>query len=276
MKDVVVRALSGAVFVLLMLGAIYLNAFAAATLFGLLVAIGLLEFARLTNKIEGVFIPKRSFILLGTLLYLLLLLHLWGEDIFQVLALPFILLLLISYLVSSLFWKSKMVVVSIGTAIFGICYVVVPFFFLVLILDMGGEGSGWKLLFMLFIIIWSNDTFAYLTGRIFGKTKLMERISPKKTWEGTIGGLLFAISAGVILGVFWIEENGWYWAILAGLLAVAAITGDLFESMLKRTAGMKDSGNIMPGHGGVLDRFDAVLFGAPVFFAIRLLIENWN
>jgi phosphatidate cytidylyltransferase len=238
--------------------------------------IGLMEFARLTNKMEGVVIPERSFILLGSLLYVLFLLHLWGDAIFQMLALPLVLLFLITYLVSSLFWKSPMAVASIGTAIFGMCYVVVPFFLLVLIQAMGEEGVGWKLLFMLFIIIWTNDTFAYLTGRIFGKTKLMERISPKKTWEGTVGGVLFAITVGVLLGVFWIEENGWYWALLAGLLATAAITGDLFESMLKRTAGIKDSGNIMPGHGGVLDRFDAVLFGAPVFFAVRLLMEAWN
>jgi phosphatidate cytidylyltransferase len=272
----VIRALSGAVFVTLMLGAIYLHALLAAGLFGLLVMIGLMEFAHLTNKMEGVVIPERSFILLGSLLYVLFLLHLWGDAIFQMLALPLVLLFLITYLVSSLFWKSPMAVASIGTAIFGMCYVVVPFFLLVLIQAMGEEGVGWKLLFMLFIIIWTNDTFAYLTGRIFGKTKLMERISPKKTWEGTVGGVLFAITVGVLLGVFWIEENGWYWALLAGLLATAAITGDLFESMLKRTAGIKDSGNIMPGHGGVLDRFDAVLFGAPVFFAVRLLMEAWN
>jgi phosphatidate cytidylyltransferase len=125
--------------------------------------------------------------------------------------------------------------------------------------------GGLLYLIGMFILIWTNDTFAYLTGRFLGKTKLFERISPKKTWEGTLGGIVFSLVASVLLAHY-MEDDLVFWMISAVLISLGAIFGDLFESMLKRNAGIKDSGNIIPGHGGVLDRFDAALFGAPIFY----------
>ena len=123
----------------------------------------------------------------------------------------------------------------------------------------------------IFILIWCNDTFAYLTGRLLGKHKLFERISPKKTWEGFIGGLLFAVLAGVLLAYFleWSYIKMITYGIVVGAIGTA---GDLVESMLKRNVGVKDSGNILPGHGGILDRFDAVLFVVPVVFFLEKFI----
>jgi phosphatidate cytidylyltransferase len=118
-----------------------------------------------------------------------------------------------------------------------------------------------KLVLLLIISIWINDTMAYIVGSLIGKTPF-SKISPKKTWEGTIGGAILAVAA-----MTWLGHNcGFEYVDAAAISAIAAITGtigDLFESKLKRTAGVKDSGSFMPGHGGFLDRFDSLLFAAP-------------
>ena len=138
--------------------------------------------------------------------------------------------------------------------------------------DMFGPIAGAGLVIMVFCILWINDIFAYLTGRLLGKHKLFERISPGKTIEGSIGGLLFTL---VSLVVF-CHYSGWFTipqAIGLGVIAVLFGTlGDLCESMLKRQAGVKDSGHLIPGHGGILDRFDSVMFSVPFIFVYLLLL----
>lgn len=119
----------------------------------------------------------------------------------------------------------------------------------------------------MFLLIWTNDTFAYLTGRFIGKTKLFERISPKKTWEGTIGGVVFTIGVGYLIGLWSSDYTSTFWMVSAVLIAPCAIFGDLLESLFKRSLNIKDSGNILPGHGGILDRFDATLFAVPFFYS---------
>ena len=128
------------------------------------------------------------------------------------------------------------------------------------------------MLLLVFVILWANDTFAYLTGRLLGKHKLFERISPGKTIEGSIGGLVFTL-AGIMLFSHYVDWLSLWQAIGMGLIAVVFGTlGDLCESMLKRQAGVKDSGNLIPGHGGVLDRFDSVLFAVPFVYVFLFLI----
>lgn len=134
------------------------------------------------------------------------------------------------------------------------------------------QGHIW--LFGLMAIVFSGDTFAYLVGRQFGKNKLLEVVSPKKTIEGAFGGLLGSAIAGVILGYFFLTHVPlWVMIILAVTTGLFAQVGDLYESLLKRVADVKDSGTIMPGHGGILDRLDGVLFAAPVYYVlVRLLV----
>jgi phosphatidate cytidylyltransferase len=124
----------------------------------------------------------------------------------------------------------------------------------------------------LFLIMWSNDVFAYLVGSKFGKRKLFERHSPKKSWEGSVGGFVFAMVAAYILSVFYTHLSQTQWIGMGAIIAVSGTYGDLAESLLKRNAGVKDSGTIFPGHGGVLDRFDAVLFASPFVFVYLNLI----
>ena len=129
-----------------------------------------------------------------------------------------------------------------------------------------------RMVLLVFVLLWANDTFAYLTGRLLGKHKLFERISPGKTIEGSIGGLVFTL-AGIIVFSHYVDWLSLWQAIGLGLIAVVFGTlGDLCESMLKRQAGVKDSGNLIPGHGGILDRFDSVLFAMPFVFVFLLLV----
>ncbi len=141
------------------------------------------------------------------------------------------------------------------------------------LIDLRSEGMLFKSLFgidmglvlplLLIVTIWINDTMAYLVGSIFGKTSLT-RISPKKTWEGTLGGIVLAVLSITLCGYFFLNADVTQLLIISTLICVTGIYGDLFESSLKRKSGIKDSGNILPGHGGFLDRFDSLLF-ATVF-----------
>ncbi|MES2855750.1 MAG: phosphatidate cytidylyltransferase [Bdellovibrionota bacterium] len=134
------------------------------------------------------------------------------------------------------------------------------------------NGAVW--FFGLLAIVFSGDTFAYLVGRFFGKTKLLEPVSPKKTVEGAIGGLFGSAIAGAVLNIYFLDGAFplWQFMLVALVTGGFAQIGDLFESLLKRIAEVKDSGSIMPGHGGVLDRLDGVLFAAPVYYWLALAL----
>lgn len=124
---------------------------------------------------------------------------------------------------------------------------------------------------MLIFCIWMNDTMAYISGSFFGKIPFFPSISPKKTWEGIIGGTLFTIALASVWGYLAKEFPMWQWMVFALLASVIGNAGDLIESKLKRLAGVKDSGQMMPGHGGALDRFDSLLFAAPFAYLFALL-----
>lgn len=147
---------------------------------------------------------------------------------------------------------------------FGIVYIAVPFSFFALI--SGLKDGPWWIIF-LFAVIWSNDTFAYVTGRKFGKRKLCPSISPGKSVEGAVGGLIGGFVAALLVNRFAALGMGFLSVlVLSFVLGVVGIAGDLAESVLKRGAGVKDSGSIVPGHGGVLDRTDSLLFTIPVLY----------
>lgn len=132
--------------------------------------------------------------------------------------------------------------------------------------------NGYAVPIMMVGSIWINDTMAYIVGSLIGKTPL-SKVSPKKTWEGTVGGVVLAVAVMTLIGYASGAESLWYWAIIALLAAVAGTVGDLLESKLKRMAGVKDSGNVLPGHGGFLDRFDSLLVAVPVIW-LYLKITN--
>lgn len=139
-----------------------------------------------------------------------------------------------------------------------------------------------EIIVAVFILIWSNDTFAFLIGKNFGKHKLLERISPKKTIEGFVGGLIGALFAGFIIFKvlqinYQFEDQNyplWVWITMAVIVAVFGTIGDLIQSKFKRQAGVKDSGIIMPGHGGLYDRLDSIIYASPFVYAFLLIVDN--
>jgi phosphatidate cytidylyltransferase len=123
------------------------------------------------------------------------------------------------------------------------------------------------------LLIWASDVCAYLVGSLIGRNKLYERISPGKTWEGSIGATILTIGCSFIIARWFPELALKHWIIISVLVSIFGTIGDLVESMLKRQAGVKDSGRIMPGHGGILDRFDSLLFVSPFIYAYLILIR---
>ena len=163
----------------------------------------------------------------------------------------------------------------------GVFYCIVPFALLVQIPTIAGNSVSelatnyvaFKILGIIFLL-WVNDTGAYLGGSLFGKHKLFERVSPGKTWEGTIIGAAFCIGLGFILNIDNTFSSQWTWPLIALCIGVLGTIGDLIESLLKRRAGVKDSGALMPGHGGMFDRFDSLLFVSPFIFVLLKLVEG--
>lgn len=154
---------------------------------------------------------------------------------------------------------------------FGLFYVGFPMFLLLKTSFFYGIYEPW-ILASIFILIWTLDSFAYLTGVLFGKTPFFPRISPKKTWEGFAGGTVFTFAAASILGINFPIFPFWCWMGLALVIVISAAVGDLFESGIKRAFHIKDSGNFMPGHGGILDRIDSLLFALPMaYFYLKML-----
>lgn len=184
----------------------------------------------------------------------------------------FLVLLFFLSLVIELFLSSTSPFQNVAIYLFGFFYICFPFVFLnwIAYADFEGDYSPLRV-FGLLLLIWTNDTMAYFIGSKFGKRKLFERISPKKTWEGTIGGGVCTVLMAWGLSFIVKDFTQTQWLVLGVVAAVFGTFGDLVESMLKRSAGVKDSGNLLPGHGGMLDRFDAFIFALPFFwFALMM------
>lgn len=267
------RTLTGAVFVLVMVGGIYLGF--TFWLFLLIVALGLWEFYRIMLG-EGNLTAKIYGSTVGVLVYISLAwvftrnlfpfsIPLSGRPDSLAMLLPgFIAVLLIE-----LFRKHPDPIKNISTAVFGWLYVAMPF---ALGYIMEAESkSAIPFLVVLFILIWCNDTFAYLTGRMIGRTPLFQRISPKKTIEGTLGGAVITMLAAWSLKdhLLYPLNQGMVFPLMTGLtVAIMGVLGDLVESKFKRQLQIKDSGNILPGHGGILDRFDSFILVLPSIYML--------
>jgi phosphatidate cytidylyltransferase len=272
MGETLKRTISGAVYILLLLSSILYSTESFLILFGIFLIISLSEFCNLIHVNK--FIP----IVFGAFLYVLIILisnyNSFKTENIQTLDL---ILLVTTLLISIkcivfLFDDSIKKINSLSKYLYLLGYITLPFVFITKI-SFGVNDYNPKIIIGLFILIWTNDTFAYIVGKSVGRHKLYEKISPKKTIEGFIGGLLFAIFAGYLISTYVIKPSAQFsnksiliWVIIAVIVGVIGTVGDLIESKFKRIAGVKDSGKIMPGHGGVLDRLDSVIFVAPFIF----------
>jgi phosphatidate cytidylyltransferase len=189
-------------------------------------------------------------------------------------------------LIVELFLKGEKPFQNIGVYFVGLFYTIFPLFFISLLTHNFSNKPTSDILNNLLTInftpnivagtlflIWANDTFAYIIGSKIGKTPLLPRISPKKTWEGTIGGAVMCMLTGVVISYVFKELTLMNWMAVGGIVAVFGTLGDLIESMLKRSVGVKDSGSFMPGHGGFLDRFDAFIFAVPFVYLYLIVLK---
>lgn len=280
LKTLGTRSISAVFFVIILVSCIWYSYVTFLLLAFLVSLLALKEYYQLANKlnaspykwvgfifgsiiffyfvVENFFkgLPLINWDYISTLFYLLLLF-------------PFILMML------ALFSDSPKSLLNIMHTLIGVLYTILPFGLLISIPWVDKEAVSYnyfKVLGVIFLI-WSNDTLAYLGGSVLGKNKLYERISPGKTWEGTIIGAVGTVGVGFLLNYNHTYANEWIWPCIALMVAVLGTIGDLVESMLKRMAGVKDSGQIMPGHGGALDRFDSLIFVTP-FVYVFLKIVN--
>lgn len=263
MSNLTLRAITGVVFVAIMIATIMGGDISFALFFLVVNNIGLNEFMIMQRKAGKRASRKLAFIA-GNLVFgisMLVFLDL-ADEAFLPLAGVFIFWIFIA----ELFRNKIRPFSNIAHTLTAVFYVTVPLclFFYVSKYPLG-EYNGWFVLSMV-IMVWCNDTFAYLAGRQFGKHPLFERVSPKKTVEGAIGGLAGTLIAAYILSNYHPDLSLGFWMGLAIVVSIFFSLGDLVESLLKRSVEIKDSGTILPGHGGVLDRFDGYLIGLPAVF----------
>ena len=277
MKNLGVRTLSGAVLAVVVLGAILWSQWSFGLLLALLLVCGMMEFYSLAGKRGRR--PQRFVGLVAGLVLFALNFAFVSDDI-QILGsanrtfgcgMAFLLLLLPVMFICELYRRGEDPAGNIATTLLGLVYVAMPLSLMCYFPIIASETwSPWVMLFYIFII-WANDVFAYLVGMSVGRHRLCERLSPKKSWEGFFGGVIGAVAMG-LLAARVLEDSYAAWAGLALVASVTGVLGDLVESMFKRAAGVKDSGTLIPGHGGVLDRFDAMLLSAPFVFVYMLFV----
>lgn len=263
-----VRAITALFFVIIMVASMLSGSYVFAGFFILLSTYCLVEFYRIVG--DGACRPNKLLgLLLGTLGFGLFAgYRLLGFDArYLLLMVPFA----AAAFIAPLYQKHEKPFSGIAQTLLGVIYVVLPFVaFFSLGFVTGTYDHRLPLGFML--ILWGNDTGAYLTGKFFGKRRLFERISPNKTWEGLIGGVLLALVTSFVLANYFTVLPAWQWAGMALVVSLFGTFGDLVESMLKRSQQVKDSGAVLPGHGGVLDRFDGLLFAAPTALVFLELV----
>ena len=257
MKNFWIRTLSGAVLAVVVLGAVAWCQWSFGALLALLLVGGMREFYALAEA-QGSR-PQRFIGLVAGLLLLALNFAFVSDDI-QVLGSA-----------REAFGFGLNPVANIGTTLLGVIYVALPLSLMCYIPILGSETwDPAPMLFYIFII-WANDVFAYLVGMTLGRHRLFERLSPKKSWEGFFGGIVGAVALGLVAARV-LDGSYVAWGGLALVAAATGVLGDLAESMFKRAAGVKDSGSLIPGHGGVLDRFDAMLLSAPFVFVYMFYV----
>ena len=280
MNNFIVRTITGIIFVVAIVVS-FLNPLAMIFLFSLVTGMTVWEFAGLVNERENVHINQFITSVAGVLLFLAMAVHARGLDTLNLAFVPW-LATIIYLLVSELYLKATDPIANWAYTMMTQLYIALPFSLLnVLAFQFTNCDLPWLLPLSVFIFLWVNDSGAYCCGSLLGKHKLFPRISPGKSWEGSIGGGVFVLLAAWLISLITTQKGittnltTLQWMGMGLIVAVFGTWGDLIESLFKRTLGIKDSGNILPGHGGMLDRFDSSLLAIPAvvvyLFTLALL-----
>ena len=270
MNNFTLRVISGTLFVVSVAGSIIIGKWTFGALFLIITIMGMLELLKLLEKnnnqpqkIEGLILGAGMFILTfltssGLISY---------KNFF--LLIPLFVLIFIT----ELYRKNKNPFINISLTFFSALYIALPLSLIITFVFNSNDGQyDYRILLSYFILIWIYDSAAYVFGVSFGKHRLFERHSPKKSWEGFIGGSAVTLIAGWGLTLIFTDLNIVDWLIIPILIIIGGTYGDLAESMFKRSINQKDSGNLIPGHGGILDRFDAIFLSSPLVFTYLQLI----
>ena len=289
LKTFATRTMTAAVFVAILLACICTNYITFISLFFIVAIWGLHEFYQLAEKLKA-----KPYKPIGYLAGICLFSYSAVSNSSFSVYLPtdtilaYVLIFVFFTFIIALFDDQKNTIVNITYTLTGLIYAVLPFMILVNISCMDkfysphADSTLWyetiapynfHYILGVILLIWASDAGAYIVGSLIGKHKLYERISPGKTWEGTIGATILTMGASFLIAHWYPELALKHWLMISMMVCIFGTIGDLVESMLKRQAGIKDSGKIMPGHGGILDRFDSLLFVAPFIYAYMILIK---
>ncbi len=270
MSNLARRTITGIVLVLLVIASIITHQYSFSLLFLIFTGVGLWEFYSLVER-AGVYPNKTAGILAGMVLFATNALIATNTLHLTWLLLNFVFIFLIFLL--ELYRNNPNPFTNIAFTFFGLLYVALPFSLLNYFPNPAFLPGVYhsSLLLGFFFLVWINETAAYVIGTAIGRHHLFKRVSPKKTWEGALGGGLLALVCAVLIASHYQQISMTDWLVIALIVVVFGSYGDLFESMFKRSIKAKDSGNILPGHGGVLDRFDGVFIAAPFVFVYLLM-----
>lgn len=271
MKTTIIRSVTGLFYLAFFIGALLIGPYGFASLFFAINLIALWEFYRITSLMG-----YKPFSVLGLITgatifftsFLSVFFHFNGF-LFSVVIPLFVLIF-----ISTIYSKSDTAMLDMVFTVFGVLYIAVPLTFFNYISFIANQSYNFWTILGFFILLWVNDTFAYIFGVSFGKHRLFEKISPKKSWEGFFGGTLFTL----ILSFFMAKITNIFsltdWIIIGLIISIAGVYGDLFESFIKRSVNIKDSGKLLPGHGGMLDRIDSALLSSPLVFTYLVLFSK--
>ena len=277
MKNLIIRALTGIIFVVVLISAIYIHPIFFLILFCIITGLTLWEFGGLVKHYENANLQRTVNVLGGVYLFIATFVYANGLTDGKIF-LPYLLFIMLT-MIAELYYKAPNPINNWAFTLFAQVYCAGSFSILNFIgAEPGTPGvMSYTPLFIMaiFIFVWLDDTGAYLVGSLIGKHKLFQRISPKKSWEGFFVGLILSLASSQAFAWFAPEINRMNWLGLAATVVLFGTWGDLIESLLKRTLGVKDSGNVLPGHGGMLDRFDSVMLAVPAsYIYIELFIRN--
>ena len=276
MKNFVTRTLTAIGIVAVQVLCTYLSPLSLAALFLLLTALTVNEFIKIISQ-RGEVVVSRPIVIVGSCyLFFAFWLNSLTRGDSLVVFFPYLLFLIYCY-IKELFSKHSNPIANLGTIMLSQMYVVLPLSLINVLAFTPfecyhSEAPYYAITLAIYIFIWVNDTGAYLSGITLGRHKMFPRISPRKSWEGAIGGALATIASAFIVAHFYTFMELWQWVGMALVVVLAGTFGDLTESMVKRHLDIKDSGHILPGHGGFLDRLDSMLFAIPAVVAYLLAL----
>ncbi len=275
MKNLIVRSISGIIYVALIVGAIFAGFDYFGALMGLFALLGVVEFQRLVTPADGRTAVRTIAHVLDALTAVWMAVSFLLDLDVMIISLLYIPVYMAIRFTLALYDKGAAPFRAAALSVMSLAYIAIGLTASTVAYMVAVEGFDFRVILVMFMMIWLNDTGAYCFGSMLGRHRLFERLSPKKSWEGFFGGLLCSVLTGV--GAWYLLPQAqlplWAWLVMGVLVTVFATWGDLFESLLKRNLGVKDSGNLIPGHGGILDRIDSLLFVAPMVMLMLVLLS---